>query len=81
MIFDSKWITYKTGENNSPDDKYGNPSPYFRRGFSVASDVKRATLYVSALGVFKAFLNGAPVSNDYLSPGWVDYHKRLPYVT
>ena len=81
MIFDSKWITYKTGESNSPDSKYGNPSPYFRRAFSVTKSVKKATLYVSAIGVFKVYINGAPVAGDYLSPGWVDYRKRIPYVT
>ena len=81
MIFDSKWITYKTGECNSPDDKYGNPSPYFRRVFTADGRVARATLFVSALGVFKVYINGAPVAGDYLSPGWVDYRKRLPYVT
>ena len=69
MIFDSKWITYKTGENNSPDCKYGNPSPYFRRAFSVTKSTKKATLYVSALGVFKVYINGEPVAGDYLSPG------------
>lgn len=81
MIFDSMWITYKTGENNSPDGKYGNPSPYFRRKFTVENVVASATLYVSALGVFKVYINGAPVAGDFLSPGWVDYRKRLPYVT
>ncbi len=80
MLFKSKWITYKTGENHSPNDKYGNPSPYFRRAFCVKGEVKRATLFASALGVFKLYLNGEPVSNDYLSPGWVDYRKRLPFM-
>ena len=81
MLFDSKWITYKTGEYKGVDDKYGNPAPYFRRQFSISGDVKRAEILASALGVFKIYLNGAEVDSDYLSPGWVDYSKKLPYVS
>ena len=80
MLFDSKWITYTTGEYKSADDKYGNPSPYFRRAFSISGEVKRATLLASALGVFKLYINGSEVDSDYLSPGWVDYRKKLPFV-
>ena len=42
MLFESKWITYKTGEYKSTDTKYGNPSPYFRQKFSLKSSVKKA---------------------------------------
>ncbi len=80
MLFDSKWITYKTGEYKSADDKYGNPSPYFRRRFSLSGELSRATLFASALGIFKLYLNGRAVDDDYLSPGWVDYRKKLPLV-
>ena len=80
MLFDSKWITYKTGEYKSCDDKYGNPSPYFRRAFSLKGEVAKATLLASALGVFKVYLNSQPIAEDFLSPGWVDYSKKLPYV-
>ena len=80
MLFDSKWITYKTGQYKSCDDKYGNPSPYFRKTFTLKEEVKNATLFVSALGVFKVFLNSKSVADDFLSPGWVDYSKKLPFV-
>lgn len=69
MLFESKWITYATGEYKSADDKYGNPAPYFRRTFRVEKSVRKATLFASALGVFKILLNGKDVANDYLSPG------------
>ena len=80
MLFDCKWITYKTGEYKGANDKYGNPSPYFRKTFSLSGKVKKATLFASALGVFKLYLNGREVANDYLSPGWVDYAKKLAFV-
>jgi alpha-L-rhamnosidase len=41
--------------------------------------VSRATLYATAQGVFKAYLNGQPVSEDVLSPGWSSYEWRLRY--
>ncbi len=80
MLLYSKWLTYKTGEYKSADEKYGNPAPYFRKVFEAKSGIKNAELIISALGVFKAYINGEEVSNDFLSPGWVDYRKRLPMV-
>ena len=68
MLFNSKWITYKIGGYKSADDKYGNPSPYFRHKFSLKGNIKKATLFASALGIFKIYLNGKAVSDDYLSP-------------
>lgn len=80
MLFESKWIYYTTGEYKTEDDKYGNPSPCFRKAFEIDGKVKKATLFASALGVFKLYLNGKEVSNDYLSPGWVNYRKKLPFM-
>ena len=81
MLLFSKWITYTTGDPKGMDDKYGNPSPYFRKSFTLKPGVRKATLQISALGVFNVYMNGHPVSNDYLSPGWTDYLKHLPMVT
>lgn len=44
-------------------------------------DVTDARLHVSALGVFEATLNGTPVSDDVLSPGWSSYEWRIRYRT
>jgi alpha-L-rhamnosidase len=41
--------------------------------------VSRATLHATAHGVFEAYLNGQPVSEDVLSPGWSSYEWRLRY--
>ena len=41
--------------------------------------VSRATLHATAQGVFEAYLNGQPVSEDVLSPGWSSYEWRLRY--
>ena len=41
--------------------------------------VTRATLHATAHGVFEAYLNGNPISDDVLSPGWSSYEWRLRY--
>lgn len=81
MLLKSKWITYQTGEYKDRDARYGNPSPYFRKSFTCAQKPIRATLQMSALGVYMAYINGKRVAEDYLAPGWVDYAKKLPLVT
>jgi alpha-L-rhamnosidase len=43
--------------------------------------VSTADLHVSALGVLEASLDGAPVDDDVLSPGWSSYEARLRYRT
>jgi alpha-L-rhamnosidase len=57
------------------------PSPLLRTGFEVSSPVRRARLYATALGLYEARINGQPVSDDCLAPGWTDYHTRVPYQT
>lgn len=80
MLLDSKWIMYTTGGYKDRDAKYGNPSPYFRKEFSLSGKIEKAELLISALAIYKLYLNGAAVAGDYLSPGWVDYNKKLPLI-
>ncbi len=80
MLFNAKWITYPTGEYKGLEDKYGNPAPYFRHTFSLRGAVKKAELLASAMGVYKIYINGKAIAEDYLSPGWVDYNKKMPFV-
>lgn len=57
------------------------PAPYLRRAFRVEQPIRRATVYVTALGVYELRLNGARVSGDVLAPGWTDFRKRVHYQT
>ena len=36
-------------------------------------------LHISSLGVFEVAINGRPVGDDVLSPGWSSYEWRLRY--
>ena len=80
-MFYEKGVWIYLDEVSCGDKKqYGAPAVYFRKKFKIEKKVKRAVLYVSALGVFKAYLNGNSVDDDFLSPGWTDYRKRIPYM-
>jgi alpha-L-rhamnosidase len=50
-----------------------------RKTFSLESSITRATLYVTALGLYEAHLNGQRVGDHLLAPDWTDYRKRVRY--
>jgi alpha-L-rhamnosidase len=58
-----------------------SPAPYVRRSFTADKAVASARLYVTALGLYEARLNGHRVGDGYLTPGWTDYGKRVQYQT
>lgn len=73
MEFQAKWI--------QAPDKQENVCPVFRKTWKNAGPVKRAELYLTALGVYEARLNGERIGKFVLAPGWTVYEKRLQYQT
>ena len=57
------------------------PAPYLRRAFMVDTPVASARLYVTALGLYEARLNGRRIGDGFLTPGWTDYTRRILYQT
>jgi alpha-L-rhamnosidase len=57
------------------------PPAYLRKSFSLRNDIRRASVYASALGLYELRLNGQKISYDKLTPGWSDYRKRVYYNT
>jgi alpha-L-rhamnosidase len=55
--------------------------PLLRKEFRTEKPVRRAIVYASALGNYILHVNGRRVGNDYFSPGWTDYKKRVYYNT
>ena len=53
----------------------------FRRTFELSGEVRRATLYASARGLFELRLGGRRVGEDLFAPEWTDYHRRIHYRT
>lgn len=58
-------------------------APMFANQFQVdaGKQVARARLYVSALGLYYAEVNGQPVSDSYFDPSESDYRRRIFYST
>ena len=70
------WISgdYKANKNK----RY--PVDYFKKEFN-ANNIKKARLYISACGLYEAFINNKRVGNFILAPGSTDYRKRIQYQT
>lgn len=90
----AKWIGYdtKVSKKQQLDEQLATisrsagkktylPCPWLRKSFNVNKNVRRATVYVTALGFFELHINGSRVGRDFLTPGWTDYNKRVYYLT
>jgi len=60
-----------------PDETAG--IRYLRKPFELASPVKKAVLYATALGLYEIHLNGQRVGDHVLAPDWTDYRQRVRY--
>ena len=63
------------------DTTQPQPGPLLRKEFDLGANVKKARLYITALGLYQAQLNGAVVGDHVMAPGWTSYHHRLRYQT
>ena len=57
------------------------PATMVRKEFSVSGPVRRATAYVTGLGLYELRLNGRRVGDHLLTPEWTTYDKRIQYQT
>jgi alpha-L-rhamnosidase len=55
------------------------PPSLLRRELDLPSPVTRARLHITAQGLYRAWINGQPVSDERLAPGWTDYDSRILY--
>ncbi|MBQ9660893.1 MAG: family 78 glycoside hydrolase catalytic domain [Bacteroidales bacterium] len=53
--------------------------PELSRDFHLRGKVRSARLNICGLGQYTLTLNGEPVGDYFLSPGWTLYNKRLMY--
>jgi alpha-L-rhamnosidase len=63
------------------DSSRSNPAPFLRREFELRPGFKSARLYITALGLVEAEINGQVVGDQVFSPGWTVYDERLRYQT
>lgn len=57
------------------------PSPLLKRVFEVRGKLERATLSITARGLYQASINGKPVTDHVLTPGFTSYGEILMYQT
>ncbi|MFF9808172.1 family 78 glycoside hydrolase catalytic domain [Streptomyces coeruleorubidus] len=68
--------------SGTTDALYGpaaRPLPLLRKDFATKAHKKVASarVYASALGLYELQINGKPVGDQVLAPGWTNYHKRI----
>jgi alpha-L-rhamnosidase len=76
LLAASNWRALFVGPPEAAD-----ASPFLRQDFVVDRRVASARLYVTALGTFEPYLNGAVVGDEVLTPSWTSYGHRLRYQT
>ncbi len=78
-----RWIGHPDTLSNKQPSKQVLATPqYLRKSFVISGDVQHARLYITAKGLFKPFINGAPVAqDDVMTPGWTPYNKRIETLT
>lgn len=62
----AKWIAH-----------HGTSNPLLRGVVDLKKSIRSARIYASAQGLYLLSINGQRVGDQYLSPGWTDYSKRI----
>jgi alpha-L-rhamnosidase len=70
---------FKHDPKFKPTFKTYLPSQYLRKEFDLSKNPARAILYVTAQGHVEMHVNGQRVGDEYFTPGWTDYRKRIYY--
>lgn len=90
----SDWVAVETGLLKPEDwsgavpiagSDYDTNAPkrpiYFRKEFPAAGEIESARLYITALGLYEAHINGERVGGAVLAPGWQSFNYRHVYDT
>jgi alpha-L-rhamnosidase len=75
---DARWIAFP----NDDADRSPEAAPQFRTEFAidpVRGKITKATLSITGLGSYDCQINGRPVSDHVLGPGWTTYSKTVLY--
>jgi alpha-L-rhamnosidase len=78
----AKWIGYDRASAWDSVTQWSRLSArYLRKEFKNATTVKRATVYISGLGMYELFINSKKIGDQVLAPNPTDYRKSFFYNT
>jgi len=77
--WEAGWIGYDLTHLGKGRIYHLPPAPYLRKDIEIGDGIASARLYVTSLGLQEFIINGKKVGEDYLNPGWTNYHKRVHY--
>jgi len=77
----AKWISSNEPTLTDDASMYDNhPAPLFRKEFTIDKpEIRKATLFITAAGYYRASLNGERIGDIYLDPAWTTFNKRIYY--
>ena len=84
LMISPKADPYQINEENKyhhSNEEELTQCPFVSQVFSIEDITGSEELRISAYGLYKCFINGKNITNDILTPGWVNYDDRLPYQT
>ena len=81
LLYPEDWSAQFVTSSWKEDRTQAQPALLLRRDFDVQEHFRQARLYITALGVYEAQINGQVVGNHVLAPGWTSYPSRLVYQT
>ena len=84
LLSESQWGSRWIGlERLMPGEATGLHSRlaarYLRKEFQLKKEVKRATAYISGLGLYELYINGQRIGNQVLAPVPTDYRRSVMY--
>ena len=81
LLSPGDWHAHWIGRDYEDDNVNGHTAiaaRYLRKEFSLKKDVVKARLYISGLGVYRAYINDMEVaSTEWLKPTLSDYTRRI----
>ncbi len=78
----AKWIGYDKASAWDSVTQWSRLSArYLRKEFQNSGDIKRATVYISGLGLYELYLNGKKIGDKVLAPNPTDYRRSYFYNT
>jgi len=79
----AQWIGYeqKIAADRFKSEERGLAARMLRKEFQINKKIKKATAYISGLGLFELYINGSKIGDQVLAPPLSQYSVRTYYMT